>query len=149
MIATGMIYRYDETGGEGVLMLSDGEKKEFSYAQWKDENNEPAIGQKIAYLSDDVSISIRLATDTDIQEALAPKETPDGMQKSEQFSSTEECVQHYIDMGFKQTSDSTEEGTRSISLRYYAGGDYAEASIKVIASRIYITQTLNGEDVAL
>ena len=74
MVSTGMIFQYDSTQGTGLLMLSDGETKEFSSNDWTDTVNSPAIGQKISYLSDAHGTQIKVAGEEDTSKALADTE---------------------------------------------------------------------------
>lgn len=150
MIYTGMIYQYDSEQGNGLIMLSDGEKKEFSVNEWVDTENEPEIAQKIAYETDGNSIRIRVATEEDIKRAEEDAQKEDiaeeesaSSENSEQFNSVDECIEHFTAMGFKQVRTKSDD----ITLRSYVMGDFAEVLIKQNGSKISVSQTLNGQPV--
>ncbi|MEA3370665.1 MAG: hypothetical protein U9Q40_04935 [Campylobacterota bacterium] len=155
MIFIGMIYRYDTTQGIGDLMLPDGEKREFSAKEWTDSLNAPSVGQKIAYEQKPDTLYIRVATEEDIKQAEAEKnaekvpvkeETP-AQDETQQFTDIDECIQHFTNMGLKAIKDTQDGQTRTVSLRSYVMGDFAEAIITQSGSKITVVQTLNGKTV--
>lgn len=155
MIYIGMIYQYYSSNAAGLIMLSDGEKKEFTDQEWVDTQHQPALGQKISYEINGDTIRIKVATQEDITRAESEKENIDTETKeqtqesSHNFSSVDEAVEHYTGMGFKLVKDIQESGTRTVALRSYVMGDFAEVTIKESGSKFDIEQTLNGKSVPI
>ena len=44
-----MIFQFNADEGVGLIMLSDGQTKDFDTKDWVDETNEPSLGQEILY----------------------------------------------------------------------------------------------------
>ena len=65
-----MIYQFDSTQGTGLIMLSDGDKREFSSNDWVDVSTAPAVGLKVSYESSDDLIKIKVASEADKNKAL-------------------------------------------------------------------------------
>lgn len=155
MVSTGMIFQYDSTQGTGLLMLSDGETKEFSSNDWTDTVNSPAIGQKISYLSDAHGTQIKVAGEEDTSKALADTEKEGSKEENiskntmDQFTSVDDYLKYFTDMGFKQVKDIQNTESRTLTLRMYTPNDYGEAIIEQIGSKISVTQILNGKPVAM
>ena len=155
MLFTGMIYQYDSSEGTGLLMLSDGEKKEFSSNEWIDSVNMPAVGQKISYESDANRIQIKVASEEDINRALAEKEKQSSKEENvstdvtQQFASLDDYLNYFTNMGYKLTKDTVSDESRILTLRLYTPTDYGEAIIKQSGSKISIMQTLNGKPVVM
>ena len=155
MIFTGMIYQYDNTQGTGLLMLSDGEKKEFSSNDWIDSVNMPAVGQKISYESNANRIQIKVASEEDINKALADKEKKSSKEENastdatEQFTNLDDCLNYFTSMGYKLVKDTQSDESRNLTLRLYTPTNYGEAMVKQSGSKITITQTFNGKPVVM
>ena len=161
MIFTGVLYQYDQESGTGLLMVGNGEKKEFEKSQWADSENEPAMGQRISYEVIGEVVQVKLVTEEAIQRANAYKEQmkEEGQNKPQetspncsiQFQDIDTCIQHYTNLGFKCIRDTQEGLSRVLSFRYYssASGDFAEAIIKQTGDTISVTQTLNGQTVTV
>jgi len=159
MIFIGMIYRYDDTQGTGDLMLADGEKREFSSTNWEDSENTPSVGQRISYIVEENHLTIRVATEEDISNATDPNVQPvpqiqENVSQEEEsstpsFTSLDEYLNHYVNLGFRQLKDVEDNGIRTITFRYYdaSSGDFAEAIIKQKDSNITVEQTLNGKPI--
>ncbi|MEN8303619.1 MAG: hypothetical protein ABFQ64_06090 [Campylobacterota bacterium] len=150
MIFIGMIYQYDSEQGTGLLMLTDGEKREFSINDWVDSANQPGMGQKISYEMDANRVKIKVATEEDIERASAQQEevveeeivSSEGMK---QFSSLDESLEYFNGMGFKQIKDIPSENSRVLTLRKYTPSEYGEAIITERDSKITVELTLNGK----
>ena len=155
MLFTGMIYQYDSTEGTGLLMLSDGEKKEFSSNDWIDSVNMPAVGQKISYESNANRIQIKVASEEDIHKALAEKEKKGSKEENvstdltQQFTSLDDWLNYFTSIGYKLVKDTGIDESRTLTLRLYTPADYGEAIIKQSGSKISISQTLNGKPVVM
>lgn len=151
MISTGMIFQYDSTQGIGLIMLSDGETKQFSKHYWVDTENEPAIGQKISYEDNYGHVQIKTANE-EVTAVASSTEDDEATQEEDaagQFSTVEDVITYYTDSGFKLVSDSEDGESRTITLRLYTPTDYGEATIKKIGSEISVMQVLNGKKEAL
>jgi len=156
MISVGVIFQYDSSEGRGQIMLSNGEKKEFSTAEWADNENEPKIAQRIAYENINHRIKIRVAREEDeiaassdaVDESPQEEESKSGTE-IEQFDNVDDYISHYTDMGFKLVKDMQGEQSRTVSLRLYTPSDYGEAIIKQNGSKIGVTQTINGKTVVI
>ena len=158
---TGMIYQYDQESGNGLVMIGDGESKEFSKSEWMETETEPSVGQRISYELVNSQIQIKLATQESEDKAKKYKESLQDDQKQEElpketpkcsisFESIDKCIEHYTNLGFKLAKDSQSGLTRTLSFRYYssATGDFGEALIKQTGDIIHVTQTLNGQTVS-
>jgi len=149
MVFIGLIYRFDTTQGSGFIMLSDGEKKEFTTNEWVDTLNEPAIGQKIVYEISGNTARIRVATEADELNAASNKEVQENGSAQtplEGFNSADEYVDHFVEMGFKRLKDTENDGVRTITLRRFADGEAQEVIIQD-GSTISVKKTINGQPV--
>ena len=63
----------------------------------------------------------------------------------EEFTSVDEYIGHFTDMGFKLVKDTEKYGSRTLTLRRYADGEPSEVIIKQVGSKISVTQTVNGK----
>lgn len=148
MISTGMIFQFNSDQGIGLIMLSDGETKEFGTHFWVDTENEPAVGQKISYEDSYGRIQIKVLRE---EVASVSSSDEDDSVKEEidtdvvNFSNIDDCISYYTDSGFKLVSDNQEGETRTINLRLYTPTDYGEATIKKVGSEISVHQILNGK----
>jgi len=63
MVFIGMIFQFDSAQGTGLIMLSNGETKEFSTHDWVDGSNQPKIGLEILYEDSDNLIKIKVPSE--------------------------------------------------------------------------------------
>lgn len=147
MIYIGMIFQYDSNTGIGRIMLSDGEQGEFSNNDWIDSENIPTIGQKISYDNSGSRIKIRVATEEDQAKALLNEEVDITNTDKQEFTNMDDCISYFIDKGYKLLKDTTDEQSRTLSLRLYTPTDFGEATIVDSGSEITVTQILNGKPV--
>lgn len=151
MIYIGMIFQYDQNSGSGLIMLSDGEKKEFSAAEWIDTQNTPAVAQKIAYVISGSNVQVRVATEEDIvtaasdQEPDVIEEEPTPEEDAVTFDTIDEYIEYYTQMGFKLIKDTGDNESRNAALRFYVAGDFGEVTLKQNGSKINVTQMMNGQ----
>lgn len=147
MFFIGMIYRYDSTQGIGTLMFLDGEKQEFKVQDWVDTLNEPSIGQKVSYESNQEGIKIKVASEEDIQKAQTQNEETSPKLSSQKLKNIDDYIEYFTEKGFKLAKDTTNADIRTLSFRYYLAstGEFGEAIVKQNGSKIEVTQTLNGE----
>lgn len=144
MISTGMIYQYDSTEGTGLIMLTDGQTKEFSTSDWKDTLNTPSVGQRVSYESDTNGIYIKVANEEDVNSTLS--EDP-SINNLEECTSVDDYINYFTSMKYKIAKDLTNDATRTITLRFYTPEDFGEAIIEQVDSKITVTQTRNGKAV--
>lgn len=154
MIYIGMIFQYDGTQGKGLIMLTDGEKKEFTTDEWIDSENMPAVGQKISYKSSSSKVKIRVATQEDLDMSLLPEaeQKSDEEEIKSDFDGVEpvtvdDFINYFTSLGYKLIKDLKDETSRSITLRMYTPADYGEATINLNGSEMSVVQTLNGKTV--
>ncbi len=136
MILTGMIFQYNSEQGLGLLMLSDGQQKEFSIEEWTDVGNSPAVGQKIAYITNADEFEIRVATEEDIHKSSL---------KQEDEISVEEHLENFISLGFKLVKDTTSNEIRTLVLRSFANLESEEVIITQKNANVSIVQSINGK----
>ena len=130
MVFTGMIFQFNSDEGTGLIMLSDGETKEFSTDDWVDESNVPAVGLKISYESSDDLIKIKVPSVEDKNKSL-PNEKTSKEDDIASFTSIEEFQSYFSDKGFdviKNTDESrddeltmgkfSDEGVQSVSISF-------------------------------
>jgi len=148
MIFIGMIFQYNSEQGIGLIMLSDGEQKEFSQTQWIDSSNAPVVGQKIAYETDATSVKIRVASQEDTNRAsAAAKEEHSSNNKKE--TSVDEYLKHFTDLGFKLVKDTNSDAVRTLILRSFATGESQELIITQTDSKTTVVEKINGKIVPL
>ena len=152
MIFIGMIYQYDSEEGTGLLMLSDGEKKEFNISQWVDSINEPKIAQKISYEIVANRAEIKAASEEDIarasvqkEEEESPKEETASSDSMKQFANLDDCLEYFRQREFKLVKDTPSDESRVLTLRKYTPTEYGEAIITERESKLSIELSLNGK----
>lgn len=112
MISTGMIFQFDSVQGTGLIMLSDGEKKEFSTDEWADESTMPSVGLKISYESTGPLVKIKMASEIEIQKKV-PNELTSKEEELASFTSIEEFQRYFSEKGFdviKNTDEGSDDG---------------------------------------
>ncbi len=147
MVSTGMIFQYNNAEGKGLLMLSDGEKKEFSVHEWTDKLNALKVGLRILYENDNGLIKIKMATHTD---KVLPKKKKCEVELSKKdlvFSSLEEYIDYYKACGYKLVNDSKETQIRNVVLRKFSVDKHEEVKISLNNSRITLIELLNGKPI--
>ena len=152
MIFIGMIYQYDSEQGTGLLMLSDGEKKEFTINEWVDSVTQPKMAQKISYELVANRVCIKAATEEDIARASAEKEEEVSVEEESassesmhQFANLDDCLEYFTQREFKVVKDIPNDESRVLTLRKYTPTEYGEAIITQRNSKINIELTLNGK----
>ena len=65
MVLSGMIFQFNSEQGTGLIMLSNGESKEFSTHDWVDASQAPEIGLKISYEDSGYIKKIKLFNEED------------------------------------------------------------------------------------
>lgn len=136
MMVIGMIFQYDSAQGEGLLMFSDGEKKEFSQSDWADTENTPAVGQKVSYVLESGSIQIKLANDKDITKLSYDTKTKYSM---------DDYIDYFTGQGFKLLTDTQDSGTRTVKFRIFKEDEHSEAIVQELDSKATVKLTRNGK----
>jgi len=126
----GMIFQFNTDAGTGLIMLSDGEQKEFSTNDWVDESNMPAVGLQILYEDNDNLIKIKIPSEEEKNEFGSTKK-PKKEKELTSFASLEEFQNYFSNMGFdllKTTDEAadneltlgkfTDEGVQSVSISF-------------------------------
>lgn len=143
MVYMGMIFQYDKDESRGLIMLSDGEKKEFGTQEWADRENSPKVGQKISYEEHNGRIEVKTAS----IDAKIVKEREKDKEISAKSISVDEHIKELVEGGFKLVKDVADGTSRTVLLRLYTATDYGEATIEQNGSDIKISKVLNGEKV--
>lgn len=125
-----MIFQFNSDEGTGLIMLSDGETKEFSTDDWVDESNAPAVGLKISYENNDDLIKVKVLNEENKNKPL-PNEKTSKEKDIANFTSIEEFESSFSDKGFdviQNTDESiddeltmgkfTDEGVQSVSISF-------------------------------
>lgn len=152
MVYIGMIFQFENSQGEGMIMFSDGEKREFSKNEWVDTLNLPSLGKKVSFEYSGNKVHIKLADSND-DITTAPPEVQKNVQEEittfiEGFTCVDEYINYYINKGFKLIKDVEVEAVRTLSFRKFDTEPY-EVIIKQSASNIIVTQTENGKPIAI
>lgn len=142
MVFIGMIFQFNSDQGTGLIMLSDGEKKEFSTDEWADEVNMPSVGLQILYDISDSGIKIKVPSEEE-KNKLRPGKKIKKEEEVTSFTSTEEFQSYYSKKGFDVIKGSDEviddrlsmgklsdEGVQSVSIRFE--GSKAELTKRTI-----------------
>ncbi len=133
MNMTGMIFQFNSDDGKGLIMLTDGQTKEFTVSQWADENNMPSVGLKISY-------------DEDAQGAKVKKYDESKEQPVSPSTSIEEYIEHFKGEGYNLVKDLQEGNTRTVTFRKFSVTEHSEVVIKSVNNEISITRTINGKE---
>lgn len=107
MIFTGMIFQYNSDQGVGLIMLSDGEKKDFTIAQWIDKSNAPAVGLKISY-DDGYIKKVKLFTEEETNNTSLDANTDNDPAT---FTSIQEYKKYYSDQDYVTNSSTSKKLT--------------------------------------
>jgi len=132
---TGMIYQYNNDEGKGLIMLTNGETKEFQKAHWKDEAYVPSVGLKITYEINNDEVYISMFDES----KLVQDEGADDQ--------IEKYIELYLQENFNLVKDVEEIDGRSVTFRKYDMGDFSEIIVKSSGAKINISQTINGKKV--
>jgi len=99
MVSTGMIFQFNSEQGTGLIMLSDGETKEFTTRDWADESNLPAVGLKISYEYNGYITKIKIPSEEEANTISLDKKTSQNEDPAH-FTSIEEYENHYLRKDF-------------------------------------------------
>lgn len=133
MYMTGMIFQYNSDNGSGLLMLSDGDSKQFDRSQWQDDKNEPSVGLKISY-EERAGVVTVCAYD-------------ESKQEENEEQDIEQYIQEYLNEGFNLVKDAQKSNKRTVVLRKYDKGDFGEITLESSAGKVSIEKMFNGKKV--
>lgn len=97
MVSIGMIFQFNNDEGTGLIMLTNGDTKEFATRDWVDESNDPAVGLKISYEDNGYLRKIKVPSEEEINNISSnvnQNEDPTS------FTSLEEYENHYLNKDF-------------------------------------------------
>lgn len=159
MTFRGMIFQYNSEMETGLIMLADGEKKNFSIHNWSDEATSPKIGLEVLYNASTDPVTIKALSAQEktkfVEEEKKAKAAPADPTISKEaakeptpiFDTMQEYIDYYKDKGFNLARDSVNSGTRTASFRKYEMGDFEEVVLVETDVKISITKLLNGKEV--
>ncbi len=129
MVFIGMIYQFDSTQGSGLIMLSDGEKREFSSDDWVDASNMPAVGLKVSYESSDGLIKIKVASEADKNKALSDEKQKSSKEEDiTSFTSIQEYQTYFSNKGFDLIKNSQEHADDELTM-----GRFDDESVEIVS----------------
>lgn len=141
MTFKGTVLKYDSASESGVIMLSNGKQKKFTSQDWIDTLTKPMVHQKVSFENDESPMQIKSIAQENTSQPTPKKEKT----TQKKFTDIDECIQYFTNKKFKIIRDNQEGESRSLILRSYSQGDFAEVIIKSTTSRIKVTQTVNGK----
>jgi hypothetical protein len=155
MVHIGMIFQYDSTQGMGLVMITGGEKREFTLHNWIDGDNQPAVGQKVTYDESSHPVRIQVANEDDkiivpFDEENQYVQIEDSTDQTEEqnFTDVDNAITNFTDMGFKVLKDIKDDESRTVTLRLYTPTDYGEVTIKQSGLKISVNQIINGKTIS-
>lgn len=155
MVHIGMIFQYDSTKRMGLVMITGGEKREFTLHNWVDDENQPAVGQKVTYDESTHPVKIQVANEDDKIIVPSDEENQDVQIKDSSnetqehsFTDVDKSITYFTDMGFKVLKDIKDDESRTVTLRLYTPTDYGEVTIKQSGLKISVNQIINGKTIS-
>ncbi|HIP53938.1 MAG TPA: hypothetical protein EYH11_00500 [Sulfurimonas autotrophica] len=139
----GVIFQFNSDDGKGLIMLSDGETKEFSRSQWVDKTRDPAIGLKIFYDSKTNKVS----SQREDQETDTIKSEEENTQDVLSLNSVDEYITHFKEDGFNLVKDFEDDEERRIIFRKYTVEEPLEVIITRKNDQISLVYMVNGKKV--
>lgn len=131
---TGMIFQFNSDEGRGLIMLTDGQTKEFNASQWADENNMPSVGLKISYDESSNDVKIKMYDELEGKKNLS-------------FSTADEYIQYFKESGFNLVKDTKDDESRTVTLRKFSIDEHSEVIIESRNDKTTVTRTVNGKKV--
>jgi hypothetical protein len=123
-----MIFQFNSEEGTGLIMLSDGEKKEFSTLDWVDDANAPKIGLEVSYESSAGPIKIKILSEVEKNQILL-----DEKRKKEDdttsFTSMKECQAYFLSKGFEVVENADETVPDKLTMEKFSDGSVQSVSI--------------------
>jgi len=145
---TGMIFQFNNEEGTGLIMLSHGSSKEFSAKNWIDTSCEPSVGLKVSFEGTDTLMNIEVLKDESISiiPTVENKSKADESKKVE-FSSVDEYITHFKDLGYKLAKDVDTGTTRTATLRIFLEDGHGESVVTSTDGKISVKTMVNGKEV--
>lgn len=117
MLFTGMIIQFNTDQDTGLIMLSDGQTKEFKMSEWVDKENVPKVGLSISYEETESFKKVQILNeeereDIDISNVTINEDDTD----STNFKSIKEYEKFYEKEGFITQANSK----TSLSMKRYS-----------------------------
>lgn len=134
MVLSGMIFQFDDEQGTGLIMLSDGETKEFTARDWVDESYTPEVGLKISY--DDSEYFKKIKRFSEEESISNDTKTHKG---SENFRSIKEYENHYSTENYVTISSTNDK----LSMQKYSTEGIHNISVKLNEGVAQVIQDLD------
>jgi len=128
MIFRGMIFQYNSEEGTGLIMLSDGEQKEFSTNEWIDASNVPRVGLEVSYESSDNLIKIKMLNEAEKRKILLD-EKRSKEEDITRFRSMQEFQSYFSNKGFEAVKNRQEDADDKLTMEKYSDGSVHSVSI--------------------
>lgn len=139
-----MIFQFNKDNGSGLVMLTNGETKEFSVNDWVDTSNEAAVGLKVSYEKGDTFVKIQTLKN---EGAVSAEKEEAPVEEKSECSSVDEYVEHYVADGYKLVRDINQAGVRRAILRRFLEDGHGEVIVTEEDSKISLTTLVNGKEV--
>ncbi|MBC8237074.1 MAG: hypothetical protein H8E76_02475 [Helicobacteraceae bacterium] len=136
MFFSGMIFQFDDEQGTGLIMLSNGETKEFSSREWVDASQAPAVGLKISYDDSGHFRKIKLFSEEENNTIAEDTKTK---QDTENFNSIEEYENHYASEGFVSVAKTKDK----LSMQKYSTEGVYNISASLSNGKIEVAENLD------
>ncbi|QOY55555.1 hypothetical protein HUE87_04825 [Candidatus Sulfurimonas marisnigri] len=120
MVSIGMIYQFNNDQGTGLVMLSDGETKDFTIRDWIDDSNAPTIGLQVSYEDNGYFKKIKVPSEEEKNNISSDKKTSRDID-IKNFTSIEEYENYYLNESFITISNTKD---KLIMQKYSAEGVY-------------------------
>ncbi|MFT5661266.1 MAG: hypothetical protein ACI9TV_001912 [Sulfurimonas sp.] len=136
MVSIGMIFQFNSDEESGLIMLSNGETKEFGARDWVDESNAPAVGLKISYEDNGYLRKIKVPSEEEINNISS---NTNQNEDPTSFTSLKEYENHYLNKKFV-TVGKTKDTLKM--QKYSIEGEYS-VSISFKGDKPELTQDLH------
>jgi len=140
MVSIGMIFQFNTTEGAGLIMLSNGETKEFNIQEWTDTDNEAAIGLEVLYESDTQGTKIKVPTVQEKAEVLANKTTKQEADISS-CKSLQDYQVYFSNKGFESVKNIEENSEIELSMAKFSGSSLERIAISFENFNVQLNET--------
>ena len=134
MVLSGMIFQFNSEQGTGLLMLSNGESKEFSIRDWVDESQAPEVGLKISYEDSGYFKKIKLFSE---EESIANDAKTN--ENNTNFKSIKDYENHYSAENYVTISSTDEK----LSMQKYSTEGIHSILVKLNDGEAQVTEDLD------
>jgi len=136
MVSTGMIFQFNSEQGTGLVMLSNGETKEFSLSEWIDASTEPAIGLKVSYENSDNLVKIKVLGE---EENIINEKKKEKNEVS--FGSLQECQTYFSNKGFEVIKSTEDTLETELTMGKFSDSSVECISISLKNSKVELIET--------